>query len=106
MTSSTSEVTACRSSASFSSRVSRASSPCSPAGDELAEEALFGVEARRGFDAFGRRARSRLGMILERLFMIPHGTSVDILAGKGSVLKVQKEPENTRSLSKARPQRT
>ena len=42
-----------------------------PAGDELAEEALFGVEARCGFDAFGRRARSPLGMILERLFMIP-----------------------------------
>ena len=89
MTRSTSDAAVCCSRASFSSRVRRATSPCSPATEGVVRDARFDALRSLGFDAFGRRAWARLPLTLERRFMTPPWAHRGILAGPGSTPEVR-----------------
>jgi hypothetical protein len=67
MTCSTSDVAVCCSRASFSSRVSRATSPSLPAAEEVGRDASCGRGTRFGFNALGRPALAGLPLTVERL---------------------------------------
>ena len=66
---STSDVAVCCSSASRSSRPSRATSVSSPVGDELEPATAFGALRRFGFGVFRRRPLIGPPPVLERLFI-------------------------------------
>ena len=69
MTLSTSPVAVCCSSASFRSRVSRATSVSSPGGDDLERGTAFGALRRFGPGVFRRRPSIGSPPVLERLFI-------------------------------------
>jgi hypothetical protein len=91
ITRSTSEVAFCRSRASFSSRLSRATSACSPTAGSVLRVACFDALRCLSFDAFGRRDFMRWPLTLERLFMgSPVGSR--IVAGLVGTLKIGRWP--------------
>ena len=83
---STSEVAVCCSTASPSSRVSRATSVTS--GAELERGAGFGALPRFGSGAFWRRPLAGLPPALERFFIASPVGSGGILLGQTSLLEV------------------
>src|SRR6476661_7720197 len=98
MTRKTSVVAFCCSSASFSSRLSRATSVSLPDRDELAGAPAFAASGCFGFGVFGRRPLIGSPPVLDRFFIASPGRLSGIVAGQRPRAEVSCSCASNRSL--------